>query len=97
MRNIIGWVSWTTSLGLYINTAMIRLDILPANFQLTVTSSSWMTSCSFFLGQLNLLPANFHMTMMSSSHSPVSGTTSEDNYPPKLSPVIILFLSVDLS
>ena len=89
--------SWTTSLGLYIKPVMIGLNILPANFQLTVMSSSCTTSLNFFLSQINRLPTNFHMTMNSSSHYPVSETKSEDNSPPKLYRAIILFLSLYLS
>ena len=69
---------------------MIQL-VIPANFWLTVTSYIWMNSLCFFLSQPNLLPTNFHITMKSSSHTPVTETTPEDNSPPKLSHLIILF------
>ena len=64
--------SWTTSHGLYLEAIMIWLDLFPANFQLTVTSSIWKNSLSFFLNRLNLLFSNFQMTMKLFSHSPVS-------------------------
>ena len=51
--------SWTPSLGLYLEPVMIQLDLVPTNFQLTVTSPSWNHSPSFFLSWLNILPANF--------------------------------------
>ena len=86
--------SWATSLIFYLESVMIRLNLLLTNFQLTVISSSRANSPSFFLSQLNLLPANFQMTMKSSSHSPVSETTSEDNSLSKLFRAIIFFFSV---
>ena len=60
----------TTSLGFYLESFMILLD---------------------------LLPANFHMNVRSSSQTTAVETTSEDNYPPKLSRAIILFSYVDTS
>ena len=88
---------WTTSLGLYLEPVVIWLDLIPDNFQLTVTSSSWTDSIYLFMTWLKLLSANFRMTMKSSSHTPVTETRSKDNSPPKISSAIILFLLVDTS
>ena len=92
LRSTVFWTgtSWTTLLGLYLETVMIQIHLLPANFQFTVVSSSWTTSLGFFLIQLNLFPTNFHMNVNLSSQYPVYETTSEDNSPPKL-PLVILF------
>ena len=90
----------TTSLDSYIDSVMIWLDILPANFQLTVTSSSQTTSSSFCFSWQHFLPAIYQMIMISSSHHSVSETAYEDKYPPKLSRVIffvckLLIISIE--
>ena len=89
--------SWTTSLVLYLKPVMIWPYLLPANFQLTMTSSSWTTSISFFIGRLSLLLNNLQMTMKSSSHDPVFETTSKEKSLLKISRAIILFISEDNS
>ena len=54
---------WTTSIGYYFEPVIIQLDLPPANFQLTVTSSSQTTSSSFFFSRKYFLPAIYQMTM----------------------------------
>ena len=61
-------MSWMTSLGFYIKPVIIQLDLTPTNSQLTVKSSSRMTSYSLFLTQKDFLPANYQITIKSSSH-----------------------------
>ena len=89
------------SLGLYPESVIIQLDIIPASFQLDVMSYSWKTSLWFLLGPIMnrfyLLPINVLVTVKSSSHTPDVETTSEYISPPKLSCEIILFLTVDPS
>ena len=74
---------------------MIIIDLLYSNFQLSVTSSSWMNLLCLFIepsmNRLGHLPANFQMTAKSSSDTPAVETTSEYNSPPKLSHAIIFF------
>ena len=74
-------ISWTNSLGSYIEPVINQIYLLPANFKLNVKLSSQTTSSSFFLSQQYFLPAISQMTMKSSSHSPVSETTSKGNLP----------------
>ena len=68
--------SWATSLSLYPEPVIIWLDLRPTSFQLTVTSSSQMTSSNFFFSQLYFIHANFYINIKSSIHSTVSETTS---------------------
>ena len=51
--------SWTTSISLYIDPVMIQLDLLPTNFQWTVTLSIQTASYILFLSWIYFLPANF--------------------------------------
>ena len=83
--------SWTTSLGFYLDPVLIWIDLILANYQLTVTSSSCMNSPIFFPSSLNLLNANFQMTVKSYSHSTVSETSYKYNSPLKISCRIIFF------
>ena len=86
--------SLTTLPSLHLELVMIRLDLLPANFQLTVMPSSWTTSSCLFFSWLYFLPAISQMNMNLSSHSLVYDTAFEDNPPPKLFRAIIFFWSI---
>ena len=59
---------------------LIRLNLLPANFQFSVVSSSWKNSLYLYLEpipiELDLLSAIFQLVMESSSHTSVVATVS---------------------
>ena len=66
---------------------MIRLDIIPSNFQLSLTSYSYTTSFSLFrrpiIIWLELFPDNFHLYVTSSRYDPALETASKDIPPPR--------------
>ena len=90
-----GGGSWITPLGLYIDSVIIWLNLLPVNFQFTVMPSSWTTSPCLFIDIImiiiDLLPTNFKITVNSYSHTPVIETISKNNSLPKITSAIIVF------